>query len=337
MKVISPKVDLVKYDSETSLMEKVGRVSYKSEDKITETSSEDFLKRIYNAGHWAVFEFGTKFFTLPVGDCPAIISILTDVNKPESKGTRIVEKDGKYYITTNYRVIYQLGVRFEKEDIAIGDQLGEFLRYSTEPDPSVHKLRATSHWIASIAVSNQALRGRVFSPMQESQRYCNYTKDKFGNELTFIIPHWAYEKEFNRLSDEDKGIILNKIQEDPEKDWGTVMWNELVNRSTKCSRREKYWKSVEKEYFEEIKEEGMLPEEARDVLDKQVKTEFYMCGYLDDWFYQPPVNSKEKAGFFSLRTAMAAQGDIRDLAKDLKSQMENYYAGPNFLYQISKQ
>ena len=50
MKVISPKVDLVKYDSETSLMEKVGRVSYKSEDKITETSSEDFLKRMQVIG-----------------------------------------------------------------------------------------------------------------------------------------------------------------------------------------------------------------------------------------------------------------------------------------------
>ena len=36
-------------------------------------------------------------------------------------------------------------------------------------------------------------RHRAFSFMQESTRYCNYSKDKFGNELTFIIPQWIYD------------------------------------------------------------------------------------------------------------------------------------------------
>ena len=80
----------------------------------------------------------------------------------------------------------------------------------------------------------------------------------------------------------------------------------------------------------------MLPEEARDVLDKQVKTEFYLCGFLDDWFYMPPETSPEKAGFFSLRTAQSAQGDIRNLAISLKEQMINEYDGPYFNYQITK-
>ena len=36
---------------------------------------------------------------------------------------------------------------------------------------------------------------RVFSFAQESTRYCNYSKDKFGNELTFIIPSWMNSNE----------------------------------------------------------------------------------------------------------------------------------------------
>jgi thymidylate synthase (FAD) len=347
MKVISPKVELVTGFTNSQLIERVGRVSYKSENKITEESSIEFLDRMHKSGHWAMFEFGTVFFKVPIGKCPKIISILTDVNKLESKGTRVITKNDNYYITTNLRVLYQLSARVHSlainpntDSTELKNELNEFQTsyHVSEPDPSIHKLRATTHWISSIAVSNQALRSRVFSPMQESQRYCNYTKDKFGNEITFIIPYWAYEKVFNSLNEVVKAEIMKKIQDNKKSDWGTIMWNELVSLNKKCAKRNKFWKSVEREYIEEITEEEMLPEEARDVLDKQVKTEFYLCGYLDDWFYEPPaLPSSEKAGFFSLRTAMAAQGDIRNLAKDLKSQMEEFYAGPNFIYQTTKQ
>jgi hypothetical protein len=46
-----------------------------------------------------------------------------------------------------------------------------------------------------------------------------------------------------------------------------------------------------------------------------------MTGYKEDWFYEPPTESPEKAGFFFLRCAPDAQPDIRVLAEDLKKQM----------------
>lgn len=326
MKIINPKVELVKSSGNfLKDIELVGRVTYKSEDKIQEGSEIDFVKRMVKLGHWSVLEFGTLYFKIPVGECSSVISVLTDPDRYEARGSRVILKDKYYYVTTNFRVREQLWYdaksrkdrEAKKEVLALG-------QYMTKPDMSVHKLRANTHWIASIAVSNQAFRGRVFSQMQESQRYCNYSKDKFGGELTFIMPHWAYEKEAKSLG----------IQDVKEKDAGTL-WNELIKVSKKCDRRNEYWKTVEDEYLEEVKD-GMLPEEARDVLDKQVKTEFYLCGFLDDWFYEPPRDSPEKAGFFSLRTAKAAQGDIRDLATELEKMMIVEYVGPNFKYQIFK-
>lgn len=336
MRVISPKVELINTKSILETVERVGRVSYKSEDKIIDNlSAGTFVTRMENSGHWSVLEFGTLYYVIPEGKCVKFINTITNPYRSESRGSRLVKKDGLCYVTTNLRAFNQF--KYEAIDKKDMDQLEEVMtleKYRELPDPSVHKLRVTSHWISSIAVSNQAMRSRVFSQLQESQRYCNYSKGKFGSELTFIIPYWAYEKEFNSLPVEAKGQVLNSISTSNE-DWGTTMWEELKKVSKKCRRRDDYWKSVELEYMEEIKD-GMLPEEARDVLDKQVKTEFYLCGFLDDWFYTPPEESPEKAGFFSLRTAQSAQGDIRNLAISLKEQMINEYDGPYFNYQITK-
>ena len=67
--------------------------------------------------------------------------------------------------------------------------------------------------------------------------------------------------------------------------------------------------------------EKLLPEEARGILPNDTKTELIMTGYKEDWFYEPPKDSPEKAGFFFLRCAPDAQADIRVLSEDLKEQM----------------
>ena len=48
------------------------------------------------------------------------------------------------------------------------------------------------------AIANELVRHRMASYAQESTRYCNYSKDKFGNELTFTIPSWS---EIHQLGD----------------------------------------------------------------------------------------------------------------------------------------
>jgi thymidylate synthase (FAD) len=335
MKIISPSVELVKpTGSILKDIELVGRVSYKSENKIQEGSSIDFVKRMVKSGHWAPLEFGTIYLRIPVGECHNIISIITDPNNNESRGSRVIFKDKYYYVTTNFRVREQLWYRF-KDDVDTRKEVLSLSDYLVDPDPSVHKLRVNSHWISSVAVSNQAMRSRVFSQMQESQRFCNYSKDKFDGELTFIFPDWVYEKEFKRLPEYTQNNILQSIKNRSNTDPSSIMWGELINMMDRCWKRNDFWFSVEKQYLDEIKS-GLLPEEARDVLDKQIKTEFYLCGFLDDWFYEPPKNSPEKAGFFSLRTAQAAQGDIRNLAISLEKQMRDEFEGSNFEYQTNK-
>ena len=160
-------------------IERVGRISYKSEDKITDTSYEKFVRNLGLNGHWAVFELGTVYLTVPNKDL-AVIGAL-EATKPFTKWT----DDGKFhYFTTNYRVISQL-------------DLSDVETYWTEPGPN-HFHRVTVDFICSRFTANQIIRHRTLSPIQESQRYVKY------DEISYIIPQWACKSNtFPNLSNED--------------------------------------------------------------------------------------------------------------------------------------
>jgi len=78
------------------------------------------------------------------------------------------------YITTNARVIFENG--WEDD-----------LQYMCEPT-EFHEKRITVKFITSIGICREILRHRHMSFLNESTRYCNYSKGKFNSELTFIIP-----------------------------------------------------------------------------------------------------------------------------------------------------
>ena len=93
---------------------------------------------------------------------------------------------------------------------------------------------------------------RTFSFAAESTRYCNYSKNKFGNELTFIIPIW-YVK-------------------DPKNDKECCMNSEFELTCEEC----------EKSYFR-VLSWGGKPQEARQYLPFSLKTELVMTGFASDW------------------------------------------------------
>ena len=101
-------------------------------------------------------------------------------------------------------------------------------------------------FICDRGVSHEIVRHRVASFAQESTRYCNYSKDKFGNELTFIRPCFWEENTHEYFS------------------WCESMGN------------------AEKGYFELLKLEA-TPEQARSVLPNSIKTEVVMTANLREW------------------------------------------------------
>lgn len=104
----------------------------------------------------------------------------------------------------------------------------------------------TVKFVCDRGVSHELVRHRVASFAQESTRYCNYAKDDFGGEITFILP-----------------FFLN---------YGTPgfkVWKEQM-------------KSAEKAYFDML-DIGHTPQEARSVLPNSLKTEVNMTCNLREW------------------------------------------------------
>ena len=165
-------------------IERCARVSYKSENKITDTSYEKFVNMLESRGHDRPLEFGTVYLTLRGDDADALRNIFIYAENPWTKIRKQVIK-AEYdpnirvvlnHVTTNYRVIVE-------------NHLEEDLKYLCEPT-EYHYKRYTAHMILDRGVMDEFRTHVGLSHLAESTRYCNYSKDKFGNELTFIQPCW---------------------------------------------------------------------------------------------------------------------------------------------------
>ena len=165
MKIIKPSFEIIEptgytIDDIYKSIELAGRVSHKSEDKITETSAKDFVGRMLNMKHLATCEFGTVYLYLKnnYGEADNIATKYSA--NPYSKVTTCCtfkSNSTEIYITTNYRVLV--------ENNWLDD-----LKYLCEPTEYHHK-RYTLKYLCDRAIANEIERHRKFSFLQESTRY----------------------------------------------------------------------------------------------------------------------------------------------------------------------
>lgn len=251
-------------------IEHVGRVCYKSEDKITEDSAKPFVDRMINSQHYAMLEHGTVYLDIPnsAGDYNLVPFFASN---PYSRVViRPLDDRVHNYITTNFRVMI--------ENFAY---IPDVLQYLCEPT-EFHVKRITVHFVCDRGVSHEYVRHRVFSFAQESTRYCNYSKDKFGNEITFIKPCFLDDSKL-ALYGPYHTVIRDKSPE-------SIFIASLNN--------------AEKDYIDLI-DLGWKPQEARAVLPNALKTELVMTGFVSDWQH-----------FFDLR-ALGTTGAPHPQAKEL--------------------
>lgn len=110
----------------------------------------------------------------------------------------------------------------------------------------------TLKFICDRGVSHEIVRHRLAAYCQESTRYCNYSKDGFGNEITVILPCYF---------DTGMGTMSNSFVYD--------VWKRSCERD-------------EEAYFQ-LLDMGATPQEARAVLPNSLKTEVVMTADIREW------------------------------------------------------
>lgn len=276
-------------------IEKVGRVCYKSEDKITEDSAKPFVDRMIKSGHGAMLEHGTVYLYIRRKGNESL-EVDKYLMNPYSKvvfSQSPNSRDMEIYITTNLRVLVENGWLDD-------------LQYICEPT-EYHERRVTVHFVCDRGVSHEFVRHRVMSFAQESTRYCNYSKDKFDNELTFIIPCWLDIPTGHYAYWNGDWCDINKMKiqlpEGEYKDIDAFLWT-LNNAET---------------HYTLLINSGWKPQEARAVLPNSLKTELVVTGFTSDWNH-----------FFDLR-ARGTTGAPHPQAKELAEPLMKEFITRNYI------
>ena len=255
-------------------IERCGRVCYKSEDRITDDSYEKFVNMLVKRDHARPLEFGTVHLKISSGMLfEEFLQDLVDCKLYNPAWIKYKELPEYTYITTNYRHYLQ-----------IIKKCPYIAEYFTEQDNCYYPSRYTVHMVLSRGVMDEFRTHVGLSHLAESTRYCAYNKNKFNNEVTFVIPNWVNTN------------CPNKEQEGPSvasMEWSTAMLD------------------AENSYMNLIRM-GCTAQEAREVLPLSVKSELISCGFKDAW-----------DNFFYRRCAKDAHPMAREIAVPLRETFIN--------------
>lgn len=164
-------------------------------------------------------------------------------------------------------------------DVKFADKLFNQLQHESVMEHA----NITVKFIHNRGFSHEIVRHRIASYSQESTRYCNYSKDKFGNEITLIKPYW-WKSEVQILND----VVMTR--------------HEKYGAPWPSSEENVWYKTmmcIEESYFKLLKL-GLQPQAARGILPNDLKTEIIMTTNLRSW-----------KNIFKLRTSKAAHPDMR--------------------------
>lgn len=290
-------------------IERIGRVCYKSEDKITDTSAETFVGNIIKRNHGAVVEHGSLLFMMnwetnaeiqhhvhfleSVFGLRSFLRFTSDsaneryiVSGNVRAWREFIENCQKFTPTIPaylYSVIHDYPKLFPEYADGVLESMANLFR-GLRPitvDELQTDVEIRVHYDISIlftcdrGVTHEIVRHRPASYAQESTRYCNYTLGKFGTEITVVKPSWC------------------EVDSEAYYEWQTSCEN------------------AETRYFWMVNELGCTPQEARSVLPTSTKAEIVMTAPVGEWQH-----------FFNLRTSSAAHPDIRALAIPAQSDLK---------------
>ena len=322
MKFVKPRIEVIKQESGINgifkQIELAGRTCYKSEANITDDSAEKFVNRMIASKHTSMLEHGTLYLDIPIGNFDDDIEYMWKSNiihifkkNPYSR----VNKYGKehkiddkliinvdhYAITTNYRVfIEQIDwndlesmshKKFNDHELKLDKEY--VLSFMCEPT-KYHDRRITIKMFTDRGVSAEANRHRADSQAEQSTRYCNYSKDKFGNEIAIAL---------NADINEDDAVQeYTALEASYGEDYNTIfkgLCQEIIDNKNSLWSVVTTWlfgnMASEFSYMNLLKM-GWSPQQARRVLPLDLHTELVHTAYEDDWQHFIDLRSKGTTG-----------------------------------------
>lgn len=257
----------------------------------------DFLNKPYTDDdvfktHLSVCEHATVHLKYPLFMPIAAAQTTKFINNIYSR-TR--EHEGYIYVTTNMRVLIEHHWMDELEFI------------DNTPNCPYYITRPTVCFITDIGASRELNRHRCHSVSEESTRYCRYTANKFGGNITVAKLPWIdykndeseetnYENGFfsdNEVYDEEENTILGHLTDG----WSAIDWF-------------LYGLQISNLIYNKCVQLGWTAQQAREILPLNTKTQVVHTAFIDDWGH-----------FIDLRSN-GVSGVPHPMAKELADEVE---------------
>lgn len=290
------------FEGGMKIAERAARMCYKTENLIKDGSYDRIVNDVcIKNGHTSITEFFTVYLVCKIWNIGMIFRYLKD------NYSRLRWRGLNVYITTTYRTILQ-GSYDDPADAIENDydkNWKDDLKYMVDEPTEYHHKRYCYKFVmdrvgGESVNRHRGVKGGV-SRAQESTRYCNYHGKKFGGEIMISLPSKFYELL-------DKWSVNNPdiLNMDLDKQLSFLRKNDGGWKSYESAL-----KKSEKEYLNLVGEHGWKAEDARGVLNLDLKTEFLMCCYVETWKF-----------FLYRRCDKHAHPHIQKIAKELEKDMK---------------
>ena len=264
MKIIEPKVEIWEQpkgiEGIYQQIERAGRVCYKSENHITEDSAKPFVERMIASKHYAMLEHGTVYLSVP--DTLANEDLIQELLYNKFTHLFVLKDVRRINFSTNLRVIVEKDIWDACKPYVC--DFGEGFRSGDR--------RVTVHFSTQIAVSREANRHRADSVAEQSTRFCNYSKDKFGGEIAINKPSWIEKDNFVHSLSYDPMNMLDPVE---------VWW---------CAN------AYAEACYMRLLQLGWKPEQARTILPLDTNTELVHTAFVSDWLHFFDLRALNKTG-----------------------------------------
>jgi thymidylate synthase (FAD) len=287
-------------------------VSYQTDTNKMKLAPKDFCEQVLMTnGHGRPMEFGTVYLKVEIPTDMQTIDVYKYNENKYTKVNQVYDADTEHivmYVTTNLRVLMQGDYDIDQDAWKNGYDKNWFddLKYWCEPTEH-HFRRHTFTMLMSRGCTDDFRTHIEQSSICESTRYCNYSKGKYGNELTFIWPYWidADMDDFNNgrgtLYEEYKAMRTAGCTYDKSKPDATIM--------VKYATDEEVYLDVS-----DANKLGLRAEQAKLFFPLGGKAELRLCGFDDAW-----------RNFFWRRCDGHADPECQKTAKMLA---DDYFAKP---------
>ena len=192
MKIVEPSVKLINFSDRIQQIGYAASICYASDKQ----GSVEWLENLWKSGHKSVFRHGTRYYIIPS-------NILNDYIKYSLKfspycGYYENEKVQEIFVSINeqYYIEHPYMRNFGAFEVNELNFIHE-AKYLDDYDynQALHLIRLTFEIVTQISTSRELNRVSPNNICEQSTRYCNFSKDKFGNEVSVCKPWWFKDEE----------------------------------------------------------------------------------------------------------------------------------------------